>query len=99
MIDDVKQDLDTLAATVSDYYARRQLTVQLHTFSSPAAFWEDYTPDKYDLVFLDIYMEQSNGMNVALNLRQKGDSCALILSPAVTLSQSPATTSRLPIIF
>ena len=90
MIDDVKQDLDTLAATVSDYYARRQLTVQLHTFSSPAAFWEDYTPDKYDLVFLDIYMEQGNGMNVALNLRQKGDSCALIF---VTSSDAFAVAS------
>ena len=90
MIDDVKQDLDTLAATVSDYYARRQLTVQLHTFSSPAVFWEDYTPDKYDLVFLDIYMEQSNGMNVALNLRQKGDSCALIF---VTSSDAFAVAS------
>lgn len=90
MIDDVKQDLDTLAATVSNYYAKRQLAVQLLTFSSPADFWEDYTPGKYDLVFLDIYMEQGNGMNVALSLRQKGDSCALIF---VTSSDAFAVAS------
>lgn len=90
MIDDVKQDLNTLASAVKDYYDSRQLTVQLYTFSSAAAFWEDYTPGKYDLVFLDIYMEQDNGMNVALSLRQKGDSCALIF---VTSSDAFAVAS------
>ena len=85
IIDDELQDLDLLAAAVKEYYADRQLAVHLHSFSSPSAFWKDYTTGKYDLIFLDIYMEHDNGMDVAIRLREKGDSCSLIF---VTSSDS-----------
>ena len=90
IIDDMQQDLDALAAVVREYYTSRQLSIQLHTFSSPVLFWKDYTPGKYDLIFLDIYMEQANGMEVATQLREKGDSCALIF---VTSSDAFAVAS------
>ena len=41
IIDDMQQDLDALAAVVREYYTSRQLSIQLHTFSSPVLF---YTP-------------------------------------------------------
>ena len=90
IIDDVQQDIDILAAAAQEYYHRKQLAVELHSFSSPTAFWSDYTPGKYDLVFLDIYMGQDSGMDTASQLREKGDSCALIF---VTSSDAFAVAS------
>ena len=90
IIDDVLQDQKTLADTIQNYYATRQLAVQIHKFSSPKAFWSEYALMKYDLVFLDIYMDQANGMDVAAQLREKGDSCSLIF---VTSSDAFAVAS------
>lgn len=90
IIDDVQLDLDILSSATREYYAARQLEIQLYTFRTPDAFWQTYTPGRYDLIFLDIYMDQSNGMDVALRLREKGDSCSLIF---VTSSDAFAVAS------
>ena len=47
-------------------------------------------PGSYDLIFLDIYIKQANGMDLAAQLREKGDSCALIF---VTSSDAFAVAS------
>ena len=90
IIDDVQQDLDTLGRAAQNYYEDRQIMVQIQSFSSPAAFWKAYTPGKYDLIFLDIYMDQDNGMDVAVRIREAGDSCSLIF---VTSSDAFAVAS------
>ena len=59
-------------------------------FSSPEDFWNSYSPGSYDLIFLDIYIKQANGMDLAAQLREKGDSCALIF---VTSSDAFAVAS------
>ena len=90
IIEDVQQDLDTLGRAAQNYYEDRQIMVQIQSFSSPAAFWKAYTPGKYDLIFLDIYMDQDNGMDVAVRIREAGDSCSLIF---VTSSDAFAVAS------
>lgn len=93
IIDDVQQDLDSLRSAAQAYYEARQLAVQIYSFSSPTAFFETYTPGKYDLIFLDIYMEQENsenGMDIATRIRKQNDSCSLIF---VTSSDAFAVAS------
>ena len=90
IIDDVQQDLDALAEAAREHYDQRQISIQLHTFSSPEDFWNSYSPGSYDLIFLDIYIKQANGMDLAAQLREKGDSCALIF---VTSSDAFAVAS------
>ena len=65
IIDDVQQDLDALAEAAREHYDQRQISIQLHTFSSPEDFWNSYSPGSYDLIFLDIYIKQANGMDLA----------------------------------
>ena len=76
------------------YYSGRQIAIQLSCFSSPTAFWNTYVPGKYDLLFLDIYMdsnkEQDTGMDIARKIREQKDSCALIF---VTSSDAFAVAS------
>ena len=90
IIDDVQQDLDALAEAAREHYDQRQISIQLHTFSSPEDFWNSYSPGSYDLIFLDIYIKQANGMDLAAQLREKDDSCALIF---VTSSDAFAVAS------
>lgn len=90
IIDDVQQDLDALAEAAREHYDQKQISIQLHTFSSPEDFWNSYSPGSYDLIFLDIYIKQANGMDLATQLREKGDSCALIF---VTSSDAFAVAS------
>lgn len=90
IIDDVQQDLDALAEAAREHYDQKQISIQLHTFSSPEDFWNSYSPGSYDLIFLDIYIKQANGMDLAAQLREKGDSCALIF---VTSSDAFAVAS------
>ncbi|MFR6582581.1 MAG: hypothetical protein ACLURP_11470 [Ruminococcus sp.] len=74
IIDDVQQDLDALAEAAREHYDQKQISIQLHTFSSPEDFWNSYllspedfwnsySPGSYDLIFLDIYIKQANGMD------------------------------------
>ena len=90
IIDDVQQDLDALAEAAREHYDLKQISIQLHTFSSPEDFWNSYSPGSYDLIFLDIYIKQANGMDLAAQLREEGDSCALIF---VTSSDAFAVAS------
>lgn len=82
--------LTPFGRAAQNYYEDRQIMVQIQSFSSPAAFWKAYTPGKYDLIFLDIYMDQDNGMDVAVRIREAGDSCSLIF---VTSSDAFAVAS------
>lgn len=68
IIDDVQQDLDALAEAAREHYDQKQISIQLHTFSSPEDFWNSYSPGSYDLIFLDIYIKQANGMDLAAQL-------------------------------
>lgn len=94
IIDDVQTDLESLRTAVETYYNSRQTDVQLHCFSSLADFKDTYVPGKYDLMFLDIYMdsrdELDTGMDIARKIRQQKDSCALIF---VTSSDAFAVAS------
>ena len=71
IIDDVQQDLDALAEAAREHYKHRQISIQLYTFSSPEDFWNSYSPGSYDLIFLDIYIKQANGMDLAAQLSGK----------------------------
>ena len=42
IIDDVQQDLDALAEAAREHYDLKQISIQLHTFSSPEDFWNSY---------------------------------------------------------
>ena len=96
IIDDVQQDLDALAEAAREHYDQRQISIQLHTFSSPEDFWNSYSPGSYDLIFLDIYIKQANGMNLA---GKKATPVLLFLLPAAMLLRLPVTTCRQLIIF
>ena len=55
IIDDVQQDLDALAEAAREHYDQKQISIQLHTFSSPEDFWNSYSDTSYIADLRDIW--------------------------------------------
>ncbi len=62
----------------------------LDRFSSGEDFLGAFTPGKYDLIFLDIYMDGITGMETAKRIRQTDHDCRIIF---ITISPEFAVES------
>lgn len=90
MVDDLEQDRNRLRESVQTCLDRRQIEAEICAFSDAASFFKEYTPGKYDIVFLDMYMSGPDGMRVAQQMREQGDTCQLVF---VTSSDAFAVRS------
>ncbi len=90
IVDDLEQDRSRLLGLVQSCLGRRQLEAEVSTFADAKAFFKEYTSGKYDIVFLDMYMNGPDGLRVAQQMREQGDACQLIF---VTSSDAFAVRS------
>lgn len=78
IVDDVASERQTLRCLLEQYAKDSQLSVQILEFDSGKAFLSCYAPGVSDLVFLDIFMDDQNGVDCALELRQKDEAIKII---------------------
>ncbi len=71
IVDDVKHDCHRLEQMVVEFLDTWQISCPVSTFVNGKQFLENFTPDRYEAVFLDICMEDISGMEVAHKLRQQ----------------------------
>ena len=64
--EDVKTELEVLCSLI----AETQLDVDIQSFFTGEAFLEVYEPGAYDLIFLDVYMGEISGVQVAERIRE-----------------------------
>ena len=70
LVDDLKQDRELLERRIEDFFASRSSDrFSIEAFESAETFLPSFTPGKYDLVFLDICMDEMNGIELAKKLR------------------------------
>lgn len=82
IIDDLPADQQRLLTDISNW-AKEQCLPLLpppDLFESGEEFLEKFSAGKYDLAFLDIYMEGMNGMDTAREIRKTDSSCRLIFT-------------------
>ncbi|HIU64212.1 MAG TPA: response regulator transcription factor [Candidatus Avacidaminococcus intestinavium] len=79
IVDDLKQERDLLKSYLEKYCQENNLFIQLSIFSSGEELLKDYT-EKYDLIFLDIYMSGLTGLETAKKIRERDKNCLLIFS-------------------
>lgn len=78
IVDDVASERKTLRCLLEQYAKDRQLSIQIEEFGSGKAFLSGYVPGACDLVFMDIFMDDQNGVDCALELRQRDDAIKII---------------------
>ena len=73
ILDDLKTDRDILRQELSDYMSQNHFDCKIYEYDSGEQFLKDFEPGRFELVFLDIYMDGMTGMEVARDLpfRQK----------------------------
>lgn len=90
IIDDISADADILRSIVTLYFKEKQIETEIRYFSSGEEFFDHYLPGKFQLVFLDIYMDGMTGMDAAHRIRNAADDCVLVF---VTTSSDFAVES------
>lgn len=90
IIDDIASDAEELGRIVDSYFRDRQIHTEIRYFSSAEAFFEEYRPGNFQILFLDIYMDGITGMEAAKRIRNQADDCILVF---VTTSSEFAVES------
>jgi DNA-binding LytR/AlgR family response regulator len=82
IVDDLNEERTVLRSLVQQYFEDRieQYDSCCHftEFESGEAFLSTYTPSKYELVFLDIYMSKLTGIDVAKKIAALDKNCSII---------------------
>ena len=77
IIDDLRTECELLSEYIHRYSADHQLDAEITLFESGSRFLECFTPQTYDLIFLDIYMDGLNGIETAEKIREKDSDCQI----------------------
>lgn len=82
IIDDLPEDRRRLSADVSCWVKNQGLPLDAppDLFGSGEEFLENFSAGKYNVAFLDIYMDGINGMDTARKIRETDTACRLIFT-------------------
>jgi len=80
--DDDKCFLDTLEVLLREYEQLHSLDFQIFPFASGEELLDNYDNQHFNLLFLDMEMNELSGIDVAERLRQAGDDIAIIYTTA-----------------
>ncbi len=79
IVDDEKLYLDALDEIFREELGRIGISdYKIDLFTSGESFLESYTPGKYRVVVLDIFMSEQNGIDVARTIRKENDETVLV---------------------
>lgn len=84
IIDDQKNDRLWLSDKLIQYMQRKQLLFELSEFETAEQFLDIFAPGSFDIIFMDIYMDQLTGMDAAVQIRKLDPDCKLIF---ITVSE------------
>lgn len=73
LCDDEPQQISQMKTMLYEWSANNNIEIETHEYSSAEQFLFDYENNTCDLLLLDIEMAGLNGMELAKNLRTKGD--------------------------
>lgn len=77
IVDDQEEDAELLKEYLAKYEEEHSILVQSTVFLASFDFLEKYHGE-YDVIFLDIEMPGSNGLEVAREIRSKDDAVGII---------------------
>ena len=78
IVDDMATECEILRSLLKQYETNQHQPMQITEFHSGKELLADYIPGSYDVVFMDIYLNNENGVDCALKLRQLDENLNLI---------------------
>lgn len=78
IVDDMATECEILRSLLKQYETKQQLPIQITEFHSGKELLNNYIPGGYDVVFMDIFLNNENGVDCALKLRQLDENLNLI---------------------
>lgn len=88
--DDLAEDRSCLQAAVQEYGRRQSCQLEVQTCASGEELLSRWSPNRWDLVLLDIFMDGLSGVETARRLRERDDKCEIVF---VTSSQAHGVVS------
>ena len=76
--DDRTDDRERLCRLLEEYGKHNNLELTIEQWSTGEDFLLAFAPGRYQILFLDIYMKQINGVETARILREQDESCAIV---------------------
>ena len=80
IVDDALVDRHYLQKNIERYCFEHKVHMQINTYDNGSGFLNSFTAGTYDLVFLDIFMDETNGIRIAEKMRQIDDRCLIIFT-------------------
>ena len=80
IVDDIASERETLKKRITGQAVRLSLDAAILDYTSGPDFLSDARKEHFDLVFLDIYMGNENGMDTANHLRRFDSDCLLVFT-------------------
>ncbi|GMQ62006.1 LytR/AlgR family response regulator transcription factor [Vallitalea maricola] len=82
IVDDLKNERTLVQKLASQYFDDRKtlydVTPHFEEYETGERFLENYIPGKYEIVFLDIYMDKITGIDVAKRIATFDKDCSII---------------------
>lgn len=78
IVEDLAQDRERISSCLSRYMAELELTYHLYTYENAEEFVEALSTLTFQIVFMDIYLQDMTGMEAAVCLRRRNRDCKLI---------------------
>lgn len=78
IVDDMVSECERLRSLLKQYGVQQEHPIQIKEFHSGKELLCDYIPDSYDVVFMDIFLNNENGVDCALELRRLDENVNLI---------------------
>lgn len=78
IVDDDARDTAELEALLRTYASLHQTDIEIESFTESEGFLSTYAVHKYTLIFLDIYMIGSNGVDTAQQIRETDPDAIII---------------------
>ncbi|MEG1782325.1 MAG: LytTR family DNA-binding domain-containing protein, partial [Oscillospiraceae bacterium] len=82
IVDDEQSEIEKLTKLIGKYSFENNVEITCMTFTKGEVFLKEVLADGFDVTFLDIFLKDENGIDVAKKMRYAGDDSIIIFSTA-----------------